>query len=146
MGTPAAPDDLPPGLLARRQATGALRVLLLTAGLANVGMAYVGWLLPGLPMTPFVLMASYCFARSSRRLQRWLYRSPFFGRILLDLHTHRGMRPRVKLLAAAMLATACTFSVLFAPVPTWVRGCVGASGLVGLTVILFVVRTVRPPE
>lgn len=144
MGEPAT-DDLPAGLIAL-QATGVKRVLLVTAGLLNVGLAYVGWLLPGLPMTPFVLLASYCFARSSPRLQRWLLRSPFFGRVLLDWHTHRGMRPRVKATAVAMLVTACTCSVLFAPVPTWVRGCIGASGLVGLSVILFVVPTVRPPE
>ena len=137
------PDiDLPPGLLLP-QATGVRRVLFVTAGLVNVGLAYVGWVLPGIPATPFVLTASYCFARSSPRLQRWLLRTPFFGQLILDWHTHRGMRPRAKLMACGMLTTACTLSVCFAPVPTWVRCCIAGSGLLGLTVILAVVPTVR---
>jgi uncharacterized protein len=136
-------DDLPPGLILP-QATGVRRVLLVAAGLANVGLAYLGWLLPGLPMTPFVLLASYCFARSSPRLQGWLLRTPFFGGVLRDWHAHRGMRPRAKLTAVLMLLTACTLSVLFAPVPGWARGAIAASGLVGLAVILGVVPTVRP--
>ena len=137
------PDtDLPPGLLLP-QATGVRRWLFLSAGLANVGLAYVGWVLPGIPATPFVLMASYCFARSSPRLQRWLLRTPFFGQLIRDWHAHRGMRPRAKATACLMLTTACTLSVCFAPVPGWVRWCIAGSGLVGLTVILGVVPTVR---
>lgn len=136
-------DDLPPGLILP-QTTGVWRILLVTAGLVNVGLAYLGWLLPGLPMTPFVLLASYCFARSSPRLQGWLLRTPFFGQVLRDWHAHRGMRPRAKLTAVLMLSTACTLSVLLAPVPVWARGAIATSGLVGLTVILGLVPTVRP--
>lgn len=136
-------DDLPPGLILP-QTTGVWRVLLVMAGLVNVGLAYLGWLLPGLPMTPFVLLASYCFARSSPRLQGWLLRTPFFGQVLRDWHAHRGMRPRAKLTAVLMLSTACTLSVLLAPVPVWARGAIATSGLVGLTVILGLVPTVRP--
>ena len=125
------------------QATGVRRVLLVVAGLANVGLAYVGWVLPGIPATPFVLAASYCFARSSPRLQRWLLRAPFFGRLLVDWHRHRGMRAGSKVQACLMLGTACSLSATFAPVPGWVRGCIAGSGLVGLVVILGVVPTVR---
>ena len=137
---PAA--DPPPGLLLP-QATGVRRVLLVTAGVGCVGLAYLGWLLPGIPATPFVLAASYCFARSSPRLQRWLLRAPFFGRLILDWHRHRGMRPGAKVQACLMLSAACTLSATFAPVPLWVRGCIAGSGLVGLAVILGAVPTVR---
>jgi hypothetical protein len=137
-------DDLPPGLILA-QATGLRRWLLVSAGLVNVGLAYVGWLLPGIPATPFVLMASYCFARSSPRLQRWLLRTPFFGTLIRDWHTHRGMRPRAKWTAGLMLTTACTLSVCLAPVPPWVRVCIAASGCVGLVIIYAVVPTVRRP-
>ena len=137
-------DDLPPGLVVP-QATGAWRVVLVACGLGNVGLAYLGWLLPGLPATPFVLLASYCFARSSPRLQRWLLRAPFFGRLILDWHRHRGMRVGAKVQACLMLSGACSASATLAPVPLWVRGCIAGSGLVGLGVILLLVPTVRDP-
>jgi hypothetical protein len=128
------------------QATGVRRVLLVAGGLVCVGLAYVGWVLPGVPATPFVLAASYCFARSSPRLQRWLLRAPFFGPLLADWHRHRGMRPAAKLQACLMLTAACSLSAAFAPVPAWVRGCIAAAGLVGLAVILLAVPTVRPAD
>jgi hypothetical protein len=119
------------------------RVAFVVAGCGFVGVAYLGAVLPGLPTTPWVLAASYCFGRSSPRLQRWLYRSPFFGRLLTDWHEHRGMRPRLKATAATMVVLACSFSIGFAPVPPWVKWAIAGSGLTGLAVILFVVPTVR---
>lgn len=121
-----------------------MRVLFISAGLTCVGLAYLGTILPGLPTTPWLLAASYCFARSSPRLQRWLLRSPVFGRMLRDWHEHRGIRRPVKVLACVMVVAACTFSVGFAGLPTWARWAVAACGATGLSVILFAVPTIRP--
>lgn len=140
---PTAGAAASPSELILPQATGLKRILLVNLGFLNVGLAYIGWLLPGLPMTPFVLMASYCFARSNPKLHRWLLRSPFFGKLILDWHHHRGMRSRVKLTAVMMLIAACSFSILFTSVPDWVKYCIGLSGTLGFCVILFVVPTIR---
>lgn len=126
--------------------TGSVRLAFVAAGLACVGLAYLGAILPGLPTTPWVLAASYCLARSSPRLQRWLLRSPIFGRLLRDWHEHRGIRRPVKALACATVIVAVTFSVGFAGLPNWLRGAIAACGAVGLCVILFVVPTIRRPD
>lgn len=129
---------------ANRVPTGRVRRgLLIVAGIGCVGMAYLGVLLPGLPATPWVLLASVCFARSSPRLHRWLLRSPLFGRLLQDWHDHRGIRGPVKALACISVIAACTISVGFAGLPTPARVGIAISGLIGLSVILFVVPTVR---
>lgn len=119
------------------------RWLYLTAGLACVGLAYLGAILPGLPVTPWVLLASYCFARSSPRLQAWLLRSPVFGRLVRDWHEHRGIRRPVKVLAVVLVCAALTYSVGFAPIPDWLRIVIACCGVIGIGVILFVVPTVR---
>lgn len=126
--------------------TGVKRLAFVTAGLLCVGMAYLGALLPGLPTTPWVLAASYCFARSSPRLQRWLLRSPIFGKLLRDWHDHGGISRPVKVLAVAMVLAACSFSVGFAGLPDWVRILIACCGATGLWVILFIVPTIKPPE
>ena len=123
--------------------SGPMRILFVSAGLVFVGIAYVGIVMPGLPATPWLLLASYCFARSSPRLQRWLFRSPVFGTILHDWHHHRGMRPRVKAVACTMVTLACTISITTAPIPDWVRVAIGCSGVIGILVILFIAPTVR---
>jgi uncharacterized protein len=123
--------------------TGLWRIFYVIAGLVFVGIAYLGAILPGLPTTPWVLLASYCFGRSSPRLQRWLLNSPFFGKLILDWQAHQGIRPRVKAFAAFMVVLACSMSITFAPIPLWVKFCIGCCGFTGFCVILFIVPTIR---
>lgn len=119
------------------------RVLYLCAGLACVGLAYLGAVLPGLPTTPWVLLASYCFARSSPPLARWLKRSPVFGRLLRDWDEHRGVRRPVKIVAACLVVTAVTLSITLGGLPAWVKWVVGGCAAVGLCILLFAVPTIR---
>ena len=125
------------------RATGVKRLVFVAAGLGCVGLAYLGAILPGLPTTPWVLLASYCFARSSPRLERWLKRSPFFGRLLRDWQEHRGIRRPVKVLAVCLVVTVVTLSITLSSLPVWVKWAIGALAAVGVCVIVFVVPTVR---
>jgi uncharacterized membrane protein YbaN (DUF454 family) len=113
-----------------------------------VGLAYLGAVLPGLPTTPWVLLASYCFARSSPRLERWLKRSPVFGRLLRDWDEHRGIRLWVKVVAVCLVVTVVTLSITLSGLPVWLEWVIGCLAAVGVCVIVFVVPTVRdkPPS
>jgi uncharacterized membrane protein YbaN (DUF454 family) len=124
-------------------AGGVRRVGYVVAGLACVGMAYLGVLLPGLPATPWVLLASYCFARSSPKLERWLKRSPVFGKLLHDWHEHRGIRRPVKVVAVILVVTAVTLSITMTSLDPWLKWLIGALAAVGICVIVFVVPTIR---
>jgi uncharacterized membrane protein YbaN (DUF454 family) len=124
-------------------ATGLLRIAYVVAGCFFVGMAYLGAILPGLPTTPWVLLASYCFGKSSPRLQRWLHRTPYFGGLLLDWHHHRGMRRSKKIIATILMLTAISCSIILASLPDWVQWCIDGAGVVGLIVIWGFVKTVR---
>jgi uncharacterized membrane protein YbaN (DUF454 family) len=123
--------DHPPGVR-----TGWRRVALVGLGCGLVGLAYLGVLLPGLPATPFLLAASYCFVRSSPRLHRWLRRSPVFGRLIHDWEVHRGIRRPVKVFAVCLVVTAVTASVVFSSLPAWAKGVIMGLAAVGVTVIL----------
>ena len=123
--------------------TGPRRLLFVAAGLMCVGLAYLGAILPGLPTTPWVLLASYCFARSSPRLERWLKRSPFFGRLLHDWEKHRGIRRPVKVVAVLLVVSVVSLSIAFGGLPVWVKWVIGGLAAIGVTVIVFVVPTIR---
>lgn len=135
--------DGPPGAKPPVVASGLRRGLYLTAGVGCVGLAYLGALLPGLPTTPWVMLASWCFARSSPRLQAWLRRSPIFGALLRDWDEHRGIRRRVKVVAAVLIVGVVSASILSGRLPGWARWVVGGSAACGLCVVLFVVPTVK---
>jgi uncharacterized membrane protein YbaN (DUF454 family) len=108
-----------------------------------VGLAYLGVLLPGLPATPWVLLASYCFARSSPRLERWLRKSPVFGKLLRDWQEHRGIRRPAKVVAVVLVVTAVTLSITLTELPAWLKWTIGGLAAVGVSVIVFVVPTIR---
>jgi uncharacterized protein len=124
-------------------ATGLKRVLFVCAGLLCVGLAYLGAILPGLPTTPWVLLASYCFARSSPRLERWLKRSPFFGKLIRDWERHRGIRRPVKVFSVCLVVLAVTLSITLSALPVWVKCAIGGLAGIGACVIVFVVPTIK---
>lgn len=81
-------------------------------GFLMLGFAYIGWLLPGIPCSPFVVLASLCFSRSSPRLESWLLNNRFFGIYLRDLKEHGGIRRTVKMRATIIVVCVVSASVL----------------------------------
>ena len=53
--------------------------LYLCAGVLAVAVGTVGIVLPLLPTVPFMILAAYCFARSSPALEARLFNHPKFG-------------------------------------------------------------------
>ena len=56
-----------------------LRIGFLVGGLLSLLLGGIGVFLPLLPTVPFVILAAFCFARSSPRLERWLVGHERFG-------------------------------------------------------------------
>jgi uncharacterized membrane protein YbaN (DUF454 family) len=92
-------------------------------------LGVLGIFLPVLPTTPFLLLATACFARSSRRMHRWLLEQPTFGPILNEWHTHRSMPYRAKRTAMLLIALSFGLSIAFF-VPGWqAKLAMGIGGL-----------------
>ncbi|MGX9221126.1 YbaN family protein [Massilia sp. UBA6681] len=73
------------------------------AGVLALLLGILGLFLPLLPTTPFLLLASWCFARGSERLHRWLLSHRVFGEYLRNFEAGRGIPLKAKLLATVML-------------------------------------------
>jgi uncharacterized membrane protein YbaN (DUF454 family) len=72
-------------------ATGARRVMYLALAGGAFTMTLVGLVLPGVPTVPFLLMTSYCLARSSPALNARLRQSTFFGPIIVEWEQQGGL-------------------------------------------------------
>jgi len=125
------------------------KLVLVVIGLAFTGLALLGAILPGLPTTPFLIVALWAFARSSRRLTLWLERVPILQSALRDaqrFEERRTLRPTVKLAAIAL----AWGSVLF--VAWWKRSlsepliAIMALGAIAGTVTMFLIPTDRKPD
>lgn len=114
---------------------GLRRALLATAGVIALGLGLLGVVLPGLPTTPFVLLAAACFARASPRLHRWLTRHRFLGPVVRDWEAHRSLPLRVKWIATTMMLGMVLLSAWqFAGRP-WLQAALLVLGLVGAGVV-----------
>ncbi|WP_265517295.1 YbaN family protein [Nitratireductor luteus] len=68
-------------------------------------LGFVGAFLPVMPTTIFLILAAWCFGRSSPRLEAWLLNHPRFGPVLRDWREHGAMSRRAKFIACAGMIT-----------------------------------------
>ncbi len=103
-------------------------------GVLFIGLGIAGFLLPVVPTTPFVLVASFCLIRSSPKLHDWLAKTRWAGPIIRDWHEGGGVRPSLKISTAAMVAVSVGVSVWYASSAAfwWVLGI----GLANLLLVL----------
>jgi uncharacterized membrane protein YbaN (DUF454 family) len=119
------------------------RMIYGSAGWCAVALAIAGVIVPGLPTTVFVLIASFCFSRSSPRFERWLRESRWLGPTLERFASGGGMSPSAKRAALTAMWTAILISsaVLVGTHRAVALGTI-VMGAVGTLAILFGVRTV----
>ena len=77
--------------------------LLIATGAFSLVLGIVGIFLPVVPTVPFVLLASFCFARSSKRFHSLLITNPHFGLIIRNYELGRGIPRRIKFRAIILL-------------------------------------------
>ncbi|MEN8113428.1 MAG: YbaN family protein [Actinomycetota bacterium] len=102
-------DPVDTGPIARPDRARWLRPLFLVVGLLSLAIAIAGIVLPLVPTTPLVLVAAYCFARSSERLHSWLVGHPRLGRYISDFEAGRGIPIRAKVIALVMASVAFAY-------------------------------------
>ncbi len=88
------------------------KYLLVSGGLFCVLLAALGVFLPGLPTTPFLLLAAACFARSSPRLHNKLLNNRFFGELIRNWEKNRTVPRRAKLVGLLTLFLGGCYSLL----------------------------------
>jgi uncharacterized protein len=106
------------------------RLGLLALGWLAVALGGLGIVVPGLPTTGFFVLAAACFARSSPRFERWVLGLPKVGPLVRDHRAGLGMPRRAKVVAIAMMLTACSLSSLALGSPL-LAGVVMGAGLIG---------------
>ena len=89
------------------------RWFLLAFAWLNVGLGLVGVVIPGMPTTVFLIIATWAFSKSSERFRLWLWNHPRFGGSIRAWHEHRVIPRRAKVSAAVMMTASFAFVTLF---------------------------------
>jgi len=85
-------------------------------GFLSLGLAYVGVVTPGIPYSPFVVFAAYCFSKGSERMHRWMYNHKLFGPFLTNWGEKRVFPQKMKYFMLAMMTTSLIIMSFTVPV------------------------------
>lgn len=105
------------------------KLLYLMLGFLAVGLGGLGAVLPVLPTFPFLMLAAFCFARSSQRVEHWFKGTKLYRENLKDFVAGKGMTRRTK----ARILVTVTLLMSVALVMMGLKGIV-----VGCAVLAFV--------
>lgn len=73
------------------------KIIYITLGCVGVGLGAVGAVVPLLPAFPFLMLAAFCFAKSSERLHGWFVGTRLYKNNLESFVKGQGMTLKVKL-------------------------------------------------
>lgn len=90
------------------------RSLFFIGGAIALALGFLGIFLPLLPTTPFLLLASFCFVRSSNRVHQWLIQHPLFGSYISNYLNHGGITKKNRTVAIGFLWTSLGASIVLA--------------------------------
>jgi uncharacterized membrane protein YbaN (DUF454 family) len=104
-----------------------------------LALGALGVVLPGLPATPFVLLAALCFSAGNKRIYNWMQRSRFFGPYIENYRTKQGVKKSWKIANIVSLWVMLTISMVIMRT-VWIYVLLGTIGI-GVTTHLLLIKT-----
>lgn len=118
------------------------RIFLMTLGILSVVLGIVGIFVPGLPTTPFLLLSSWLFYKSSKRLHDRLHRSSL-GKYIRRYESRQGVSLLSKIISIACMWTMICISVFLVIENLHIRLLLLGLGVVGTCSVLLIVPTAK---
>ena len=120
------------------------KMIFIVLGCIGVGLGAIGAVVPLIPAFPFLLMAAFCFAKSSERLHNWFINTKLYKNNLESYVQGRGMTwaTKIRIMITVTLLMSIGFIMMFrVPVGQIVLACVLAFHII---YFIFGVKTIKP--
>ena len=117
-----------------------LKIMFLILGTISLLLGIIGLFIPGLPTTPFLILTSILYIRSSKRLYQLLISNKYLGKPIKSFHENKGMTLKLKFFSIAMMWVMISTSVYFIISP--VKYVIILTGIVGTVVMGLIIPTV----
>ncbi len=114
-------------------------------GLLFTALGTAGVFLPLLPATPFLLLASACFARSSPTFHRRLLANRLFGPYLAQWQHDRTVPREAKRRAYVLVVITFALSIVLVDA-TWLRGMLTGVGIALIGFLAWLPTTAKDDE
>lgn len=91
------------------------KIIYIFIGSISLVLGIIGAFFPVLPTTPFLLLAAFCYMRSSRRMYQWLIHNKMFGAYVYSYVTYRAIPKKTKIRAITILWATLILSIIYVP-------------------------------
>ncbi len=120
------------------------KVLYVILGCFSVTLGAVGAVLPILPTVPFLLLAAYCFARSSQRLETWFKNTKLYKDNLEDYVEGKGMSRKAKMRIMCTVTLLMSIGCILMSTKGILTGCMvlGCVWILHILYFTFKVKTI----
>lgn len=124
------------------------KILYVLLGCVGVGLGALGAVLPMLPAFPFLMLAAFCFARSSEKLDRWFKGTRLYKENLEDFVAGKGMTMKTKVRILVTVTLLMSVGMIMMGLKGIVVGCIVLTcvWVFHLVYFLFGVRTIPAEE
>ena len=124
------------------------KILYTILGGAALGLGGLGALIPVLPTVPFLMLAAFCFARSSEKLDRWFKSTKLYQDNLKTVLSGGGMTMKAKVRVMVTVTALMSVGFLMMGLKGIVTGCVvlGCVWVFHVVYFLFGIKTVPAKE
>lgn len=124
------------------------KILYIILGCFGVGMGAVGAVIPVLPTFPFLMLSAFCFARSSKKLDRWFRSTKLYKENLEDFAAGRGMTRKAKARIMVTVTLLMSVGFLMMGMSGILTGCIvlGCIWVFHIVYFLFGVKTIPVTE
>lgn len=124
------------------------KILYVLLGCVGVGLGALGAVLPMLPAFPFLMLAAFCFARSSEKLDRWFKGTRLYKENLEDFVAGKGMTLKTKVRILVTVTLLMSVGMIMMGLKGIVVGCIVLTcvWVFHLVYFLFGVRTIPAEE
>ena len=113
-------------------------------GCVGLGIGAVGTILPMLPTFPFLMLAAFCFARSSEKLNRWFQNTRLYKENLADFVAGKGMTRKTKFRIMSTVTLLMSIGFIMMGIKGILTGCLilGCVWIFHLIYFIFGIKTI----
>lgn len=104
-----------------------IRMAYMLAGLALTALGIIGAFVPLMPTTIFLILAAWCFSKSSPRLENWLLNHKLLGPTIVNWRRDGVVPRRAKVLACTSMAVGFLIFLWSAHPAPWLIGVVAVA-------------------
>lgn len=124
------------------------KILYIILGCVGIGMGAIGAALPMLPTFPFLMLAAFCFARSSKKLDMWFKSTKLYQDNLADYVNGKGMTRKTKCRIMLIVTLLMSIGFLMMGIKGIITGCIvlGIVWIFHVAYFIFGIKTIPATE